>query len=106
MSDIASVKAETRDDTTVVFLRGEIDMANAADIHSDILAVSGDGPCVIIDLSGVTYLDSAGVRLVSDLLRRFHDEARTLLFAIPKEATCRRVLELTLPDLPVVGTTE
>jgi anti-anti-sigma factor len=104
MNEMATVSASTRGETTTILVQGEIDMANAADVHSDVLTACGDGPWVVIDLGGVTYLDSAGIRVVSELQRRFHEQGRTLVFAIPEQATCRRVLELTLPDLPIIGT--
>ncbi len=43
-----------------VLLRGEIDLATAPLVHAA-LEAAGGGPALLVDLTGVTYLGSAGV---------------------------------------------
>ncbi|HEX3826696.1 MAG TPA: STAS domain-containing protein [Sporichthyaceae bacterium] len=43
-----------------VVLRGEIDLATAPQVHAA-LEAAGGGPALMVDLTGVTYLGSAGV---------------------------------------------
>jgi anti-sigma B factor antagonist len=50
------------DGTTVLTATGEIDMSNAGQL-GDALAQAGDGP-LIVDLTAVEYLDSAGLTVL------------------------------------------
>jgi anti-anti-sigma factor len=73
----------------VVHLTGEIDLANAAAVFARVRA-DVDGAAVIIDLSGVTFIDSHGLSEIATLAR----EAAVRLVAPPRRAP-RRVLDMT-----------
>jgi anti-anti-sigma factor len=49
---------------------------------------------VILDLSGLTYLDSAGVRLLLSLAGRLRWRGQELVLAAPADSRCRRVLSM------------
>ena len=50
---------------TLIVVTGEIDLSNAAIIKRSIAeSVSNQDLSFVLDLSGVTYLDSAGVQLL------------------------------------------
>jgi anti-sigma B factor antagonist len=53
----------------VVAVTGEIDVLNAADFRAALDATPGPRP-LILDLSGLDFLDSAGFAAVEDLLGR------------------------------------
>ena len=46
----------------LVVVSGEIDLANVAEFEDTMMKASGDSPELVVDLSGVTYCDSAAVR--------------------------------------------
>ncbi len=46
-----------------------IDNANAAEVKTEALKLIGDTPDVVIDLSGVQFLDSAGVGVLVGLFK-------------------------------------
>jgi len=46
-----------------------IDGANAAEIKAEALRLLGEAPDVVVDLSGVEFLDSAGVGLLVGLFK-------------------------------------
>jgi anti-anti-sigma factor len=46
-----------------------IDCANAAEIKAEALRLLGDAPDVVIDLTGVEFLDSAGVGVLVGLFK-------------------------------------
>jgi len=46
-----------------------IDSANAAEVKSDALRLLGDVPDVVVDLTGVDFLDSAGVGVLVGLFK-------------------------------------
>jgi anti-sigma B factor antagonist len=48
---------------------GELDLASAPELERVLEAVIGDSSVVIVDLSGVTFVDCAGLRPVRRALR-------------------------------------
>jgi anti-sigma B factor antagonist len=65
------VKAYPRDGMTVVEVAGEIDGSSAPILQSEILPLlQVDGVLMILDLGAVTYLSSAGLRMLLLLYRQ------------------------------------
>jgi anti-sigma B factor antagonist len=89
-----------------VRVTGEVDLANVDDVHHRVAEQITPGGCVTVDLGGLDYLDSSGVRMLDELLRRASGLHCEILFALPQNAVCRRVLELTLPGLPEPPSTD
>ncbi|WP_033262476.1 STAS domain-containing protein [Amycolatopsis vancoresmycina] len=54
------------DGDRVLAVTGEIDMSNAAEFGAALDRELAAGPAVTVDLTGVTYLDSAGVAVLFD----------------------------------------
>lgn len=80
----------------VVRLRGEIDLSNADALGEAAAgAVPNSAAGLVLDLSGVTYLDSTGVRLVFRLARRLGDRQQALRLVVPDGARIARVLDLS-----------
>jgi anti-sigma B factor antagonist len=50
-----------QDGYTIIELAGEVDLSCSPDARRQILAVIDAGKNLLIDLSGVTYIDSSGV---------------------------------------------
>ena len=48
----------------------------------------------ILDLSHVTYVDSAGIRVMFDLWRRLKDHQQRLILVVPEGSGVRRSLAL------------
>jgi anti-anti-sigma factor len=96
MSELASVQAQQRGSDLVVCIAGEIDISNAREVSSALEEVVPNGtPAIVVDLSQVTYLDSAGVKLLMHLADRLRLRRRELRLVIPDNAPIRAVLELT-----------
>ncbi|MCU7727962.1 STAS domain-containing protein [Actinoplanes sp. KI2] len=78
MSTALTLTTGTRPDGTVVLAAvGEIDMSNAENF-SAALAGTGDG-ALVVDLTGVEYIDSAGLAAIFPYLERVHLVATPLL---------------------------
>lgn len=77
----------------VVSVGGEIDIGCAADVKREVLAVAGSRD-VTVDLSGLAFLDSSGVRLLVELRLQARSEGRRLRFVDP-QAQVVRLLDLT-----------
>jgi anti-anti-sigma factor len=109
MSELATVEFEERDGVFVARLNGEIDMTNAEDLSRKIgRSVSNAALGIVLDLSGVTYLDSAGIRLLFELENRLRQRGQRISLTIGEEAPLRKILRLTNVTglMPVFGTVE
>src|SRR5262249_27759937 len=95
MPELATVLSEDLDSTTVVTVRGEIDVSNRDEIHTGILgAGSLNTRCLLLDLSVVGYSDSVGGRLAFDLEQRLSRQAIAFGVARPADSYVRKVLEM------------
>ena len=78
-----------------ILLSGEIDISNAAHLARAIKgSVSNLDHGLILDLSRVTYVDSAGIKVLFDLARRLKDHQQRLVLVVPEGAGVRRSLAL------------
>jgi anti-sigma B factor antagonist len=58
------VNVATRQNVQVVTIVGEIDGSSAPQAQEVILAQVGEGAKVVLDMTGVTYMSSAGLRML------------------------------------------
>lgn len=95
MTDIANLSLDSSNGVVVATLSGEVDLSNATQITRDVLnAVPNEALGLVVDLSDVSYLDSAGVRMLAELDRRLGWRAQALRIATPQESRCRMVLSV------------
>ena len=74
---------------------GEIDLATAPTFLEQLVAVAAEAHSpALVDLSGVTFLDSSGLNALVDARQRGQDPDVSLVLLNPSPV-CRRVLELT-----------
>ncbi len=60
-----TVRVEQGGEALVVRAFGELDLSNAKTLEAELRrAIAGDASGVILDLGGVSFLDSAGLRVV------------------------------------------
>ena len=85
----ASVEIDRTGAVPVMRLSGEIDRANASELEPRLLALA-PGP-VVVDLSGLAFLGSAGLQLLFTLAQR----CERLVVVAPRRAAFRRALEVT-----------
>jgi anti-sigma B factor antagonist len=79
----------------VVTVRGEVDLATAPELESCIQRAFVEAPkAVLLDLEGLTFIDSSGLRVLVSLSKdaRSRDASLTLR-NVPRHA--QRVLDLT-----------
>jgi anti-sigma B factor antagonist len=83
------------DGYAVVALCGELDLFDTSDVASHLIAaVAAYGPSVIVDLAGLTFIDSCGLGVLARVLRWTRESGGDLSLAAPKQQV-RRVLEIT-----------
>jgi anti-sigma B factor antagonist len=77
---------EVRDDVTVIALDGSLDSRTAPQTQQEIEALFPDHGLVLLDLSGTTYMSSAGLRVLLLMYRRAQTgAARLALTGVPEE---------------------
>jgi anti-anti-sigma factor len=88
-------------------ITGEIDLSNASELEETIVdAVPNTALGMVVDLSGVEYLDSAGVRMLVHLVQRFRWRQQVMRAAAPDGSRVRGVLSMAGADgvIPVDAT--
>ena len=77
----------------VVALRGELDFVNSAGVRAALGAVAAREPRVIVDLSGLEFIDASGVAALSRGRGLARGAGGELLLAAPQRSV-RRVLSI------------
>ena len=75
-------------------LVGSLDLASVRQLDAAIAELPADARSVVLDLGGLTFLDSTGIGALVRLRQRLDSEYRTLAIVNPSERTTF-VLELT-----------
>jgi anti-anti-sigma factor len=74
---------------------GEIDMSNAARVRERIAGfVTPEDWAVVLDLSELTFIDSAGLYAVSVLAELLEERRQRLFLCVPPSASIARTIEL------------
>lgn len=72
--------------TTVVALEGEINSTTSGGLQAQLLPFIGQSASVLIDLTGITYISSAGLRTLLIVHRRAQQlQARVTLVGLSEE---------------------
>jgi anti-anti-sigma factor len=79
----------------VARITGEIDLANAPRVREEVLAMAVGAKGLVVDLTEVPYLDSAGVKVLFQLARDLRQRDQSLLVTMPVGSPLRRVLKIT-----------
>jgi len=86
-------------DVVIVRLVGEVDLANTPTLSAAILeAIPNDSAGLVVDLSGVRYIDSVGIRMLFTFVRSLHDSRQGMAVAVPPESPVRKLLKITHLD--------
>jgi anti-anti-sigma factor len=92
---MADVRFEREDETVVAILTGEVDMSNAASVRRQIAdAVTPDDDALIVDLSGLSFMDSAGLHAVIELGTVLEERRQQLLLCLPHDSPIERAVEI------------
>ncbi len=91
---------ETREgpDSTQITLRGELDLSTTLKVERELHRVEGSTPgLLVLDLSGLTFLDSTGLRLIVGADQRARRDDRRLAI-VKGPAAVHRVFSITKLD--------
>ena len=101
------VETERVDGVPIARVKKDVDTANAGLVHDQLAdALGPDTDCLIVDLSDVRYLDSAGLDMLLRLGERVSHRRTTLMLVIPAASQLNRLAEMVgLPQtVPVHAT--
>ena len=90
-------------DPTVVEVVGELDLSTVAYWESTVDRAARNTEQVVLDVSRVEFLDSAGVHALFRMLTTLRNQRKRLVIVAPQEGRVRRLIEiLDLPSLTSV----
>jgi anti-anti-sigma factor len=93
------VKEIRKEGSSVVgVLAGEMDLHHTPEVHQSLVSVcTGKPPRLVIDLAGVTYMDSSGIGTLVEIFRRVNAYGGRFILSGPTERV-RSVFEITRLD--------
>src|SRR5947199_7898083 len=92
---LADVEFDSRGIDVIARVSGEIDLSNANDLESALIgAMSNHSRALIVDLSHVQYLDSAGIQLIYRLRESLRARRQRLAVVIPNRSPAPEALRL------------
>ncbi|HEX6653246.1 MAG TPA: STAS domain-containing protein [Thermoleophilaceae bacterium] len=95
MSDLTQVEIEQKDDVVVARLTGELDISVAESTGRKIAeAVPSSARGVVVDMSGLEFMDSSGVSMLFGLARQVGSHRQQLVVVAPEGRPVSRVLQI------------
>ena len=109
MHRLANVSFERAGDTVIVGVVGEIDFSVADDVARRIIeSIENEDAALILDLTRLSYTDSAGINLVFDLAARLREHRQMLKIVLPVDSQPWRTFSIVGVDgeIPIFETIE
>jgi anti-anti-sigma factor len=98
---LADVQITHAPGAIVAHLVGEVDMSNAEELGAAVIgATPNDAQGVVLDLSRVDYLDSAGIYVIHGMRASLQARGQTLVLVIPADSPVHDALRLSGADRP------
>ena len=95
MRGLALTIEQLKDDAVKIALKGELDLEHAYTFDEEMRRVEAARPsCLVLDLRGLSFLDSSGLARLLAANRRAHRERRRLLLVRGTKAV-QRLLAMT-----------
>ena len=92
---IGDVRFEREDKTVVAIVTGEVDMSNAVSVRQRIAeSVTPDDEALILDLSELAFIDSAGLHSVIQLGTVLDERRQQLRLCVPRDSPIGRAIEI------------
>ena len=92
---MVDVGFERRGRIAVATLSGEVDMSNAPSVRQRLAdAITPEDTAVVIDLSALTFIDSAGLHTLIELGTVLEEKRQRLLLNVPPDNPLARVIEI------------
>jgi anti-anti-sigma factor len=106
---LADLHHETIDSVVIAKISGEIDMSNSNELRTTLSNMtSNDVLGLVVDLSELEYIDSAGIHLIYRLRDSLRSRGQQLRLVIPRDSVVYQTLKLAAlqPGSEMVETLE
>jgi anti-anti-sigma factor len=97
-TELATIEFGQAERATVVTIGGEVDLSNADRLLDKLTARIGATPWLVLDLTGCSYLDSAGLRMIARVDARCRTVGSGLRLVVEPGGSIDRVLAMTHMD--------
>ena len=97
-TELATIEFGQAERATVATIGGEVDLSNADRLIDELMARVGTMPWLVIDLTGCSYLDSAGLRMIARVDMRCRTVGSGLRLVVDPGGSIDRVLAMTHMD--------
>ena len=102
MNSPVDVTTKQRGAITVAHIAGEPDLANVREVERQLWdGIPNTSTGAVVDLSGVRYLDSAGLNLLFNLQRGLGKRGQRLCLIVPERALIRAILHVVQLDAAI-----
>ncbi|HEX5620016.1 MAG TPA: STAS domain-containing protein [Solirubrobacteraceae bacterium] len=102
MSVLARITDEHHGNIPVVAIAGEIDASNAEEIAERLrAALSNRSEALVVDLSGTTYIDSAGLNILFELATALRERQQELHLVVAQPSPIARMVAIVGLDAAV-----
>lgn len=86
---------ERREDAVVVVVTGELDLDSAEKLRELLRSPDAQAPTVVLDLRGLTFIDSSGLSVIVGEYHRARSEQFRFAVAVGGAPAVERLFELT-----------
>jgi anti-anti-sigma factor len=98
---LADVQITLTASALIAHVTGEVDMSNAEDVGATVIsATPNEAYGVILDLSGVEYLDSAGIYVIYGMRTSLQSRGQAMILVIPSSSPVYDSLRLAGVERP------
>ncbi|HUA06481.1 MAG TPA: STAS domain-containing protein [Solirubrobacteraceae bacterium] len=98
---LADVQITLVPNALIAHVKGEVDMSNAEDVGATVIkATPNEAQGVVLDLSGVEYLDSAGIYVIYGMRASLQARGQALILVIPPSSPVHDSLRLAGAERP------
>ncbi len=98
---LADVQITLAPNALVARVTGEVDMSNAEEMGATVIgATPNESQGVVLDLSGLDYVDSAGIYVIFGMRSSLQARGQRLILVIPAESPVHDTLRLSGAERP------
>lgn len=83
------ISTERNDGICVVTLAGEVDVYTAPVLRARLIEASEAGGPIIVDMSGVDFIDSSGLGVLVSILKRVREQDSSMTIVSDREAVLK-----------------
>ena len=100
-------RSEEQSGTVVLHPSGEVDLATVSALWANLRAAGEGGRDIVVTMSGITYIDSTGIKALLDVHRLLEKRAPRMVLAEPSSVV-RKIIEITALEkvIPVYASGE